>query len=323
MKNLLVTFELSNEEKDFFQKELGPFVQIAYLKDSPDRKESLQKAELLFCWQPQAEIKEEEYSLLKNAEIMQLLSAGADHVPFTKIPENIKIAGNIGAFAEPMAEHTLAMVLSLLKRLFIEHQKMQRGIFDQFSENRMLKGLTCGILGFGGIGKAVARLVRPFGVKIMAVNTSGKTEENVEFIGTLQDLDYILQNSDILIISIPLSKKTTGIIGKKELEMMKENALLVNVSRGEIIKEEAFYLHLKEHPQFMAGIDAWWVEPFRHGKFEMHYPFLDLPNVIGSPHNSGVTKDSVFEAAKTAIRNIKNYLEGKEPKGVVKREDYL
>jgi glycerate dehydrogenase len=55
----------------------------------------------------------------------------------------------------------------------------------------------------------------------------------------------------------------------------------------------------------------------------MHYPFLDLPNVIGSPHNSGVTKDSVFEAAKTAIRNIKNYLEEKEPKGVVKREDYL
>jgi len=323
MKNILVTFDLWKEGQEILEKELGPLARISYLKTAADRSRALKEANILFSWNTPQEIKEEEYPLLKTAEIMQLLSAGADHLPFSKLPETLKVVANVGAYAEPMAEHTLAMILCLLKRLLIEHQKIQQGIFDQLNENRKLKGLTAGILGFGGIGRAVARLLRPFEVKIMAINTSGRTSEPVEFVGTLKDLNYVLQNSDLVVVSLPLSNQTRGLIGEKELGEMKDNAVLINVSRGEIIEEKALFDHLKAHPKFMAGIDAWWIEPFRHGRFEMHYPFPALSNVICSPHNSGVVEDSLVEATKIAVENLKRYLQGGELRGLINREDYL
>jgi len=323
MKNVLVTFDLWKEGQEILEKGLGPLVKISYLKTATDRSLAIKEANILFSWNTPQEIKEEEYPLLKTAEIMQLLSAGADHLLFSKLPATLKVVANVGAYAEPMAEHTLAMILCLLKRLLIEHQKIQQGIFDQLNENRKLKGLTAGILGFGGIGRAVARLLRPFEVKIMAINTSGKTSEPVEFVGTLKDLHYVLRNSDLVVVYLPLSNKTRGLIGEKELREMKDNAVLINVSRGEIIEEKALFDHLKAHPKFMAGIDAWWIEPFRHGRFEMHYPFPDLPNVVCSPHNSGVVEGSLVEATKFAVENMKRYLQGGELRGVINREDYL
>jgi len=323
MKNILVTFDLWKEGQETLEKELGSLARISYLKMAADRSRALKEASIVFSWNTPEEIEEEEYPLLKTAEIMQLLSAGADHLPFSKLPETLKVVANVGAYAEPMAEHTLAMILCLLKRLLIEHQKIQQGIFDQLNENRKLKGLTAGILGFGGIGRAVARMLRPFEVKIMAINTSGQTSEPVEFAGTLKDLNYVLQNSDIVVVSLPLSNKTRGLIGERELGEMKDNAVLINVSRGEIIEEKALFDHLKAHPKFMAGIDAWWIEPFRHGRFEMRYPFPALPNVVCSPHNSGVVEDSLVEATKIAVENMKRYLQGGELRGVINREDYL
>jgi glycerate dehydrogenase len=321
--NLLVSFKADVEQKRLIEEGLIDSCNISYLDTVPNRKEAIETAAIIMTWNPPSEFTPDEYKLMNRVRFMQLLSAGGDHISPEIFNLGFAIAGNVGAYAGPMAEHVMAMVLALAKDLKGAYIKLKAGNFDQFSLNKSLKGAVCAILGFGGIGRATANLMRAFGCRIFAVNTTGRTEEAVEYIGTTKDLEYVLKNADIIVISMALSKATKGLIGHTELSWMKSDAILVNVARGEIIQEKALYEFLKAHPNFKAGIDAWWVEPFRHGRFNMNYPFLELPNVLGSPHNSGMVPDAITNATKDAIKNVKAYLNGEAVKGIFNKNDYI
>ena len=263
-----------------------------------------------------------EFGMLSKVKMLQLISAGVDHVPFTLIPPATTIAGNVGAYAEPIAEHVVAMTLAVYKNLLDRHDQLVNGIFEHEKENRILKGSTCVILGFGGIGKATARLLRCFGTRILAINTSGSTDEEVEFVGTLKDLESVLRLGDVIVIALPLTNSTRGLLASRELEWMKENATLVNVARAEIIDEAALFERLKAYPSFNAAIDVWWIEPTRNEKFQPIYPFLTLPNVISSPHNSGSVPNIFSKAAGYAAENVKRFCNNEQIIGVASRNDY-
>jgi phosphoglycerate dehydrogenase-like enzyme len=95
------------------------------------------------------------------------------------------------------------------------------------------------------------------------------------------------------------------------------------VARGPVIDQEALYRHLKDTPQFRAGIDTWWEEPGSHGSFRLRYPFFDLPNLIGSPHIADVVPGTMLAATRLAVENIAHHLQGKRIKGVLHRRDYV
>jgi len=323
--HVVITYKVREDRREQLKKITGDMVKLSFLSDMPTglREQTLVAAEVLLSWNLPKEVGPSELCLLHNVRLLQLLSAGADHIPYAELPKKIAIASNIGAYAEPMAEHILALTLALSKNLVREHQNLSKGNFNQSSLNRRVRGITCGIIGFGGIGCATARLMRGLEMRILALNTSGRTDEYVDFVGTLKDLRYVLTEADVVVLSIPLTKVTRGLIGKRELEWMKNDSMLINVARADIINETALYEHLASHPDFKAGLDAWWIEPFMYGEFKATFPFLALPNVIGSPHNSAIVSGTNEESTRHAMENIMRFLRGETIVGVVNREDYI
>jgi phosphoglycerate dehydrogenase-like enzyme len=287
------------------------------------RREILRQADVLIGWHLREELPAGTWQDVPRLRFVQLLSAGADSVDFAAIPERLTVASNVGAYAAPMAEYVMAVTLALARRLPQRHADLARGEFKMWERVLTLDGAVCGILGFGGIGRATAHLMRAFGARIHGVNSSGRTGERVDFIGTLSDLDRVLAAADVLVMALPLINPTRGLIGARELGLMKPTAILVNVGRAAIVDEKALYEHLRDQPEFCAGIDTWWHEPGPGREFSSGYPFFDLPNVIGSPHNSGVTDGALQVGAHKAAENVQRFLRGEAVIGVARREDYL
>ncbi|MCL4557206.1 MAG: 2-hydroxyacid dehydrogenase [Deltaproteobacteria bacterium] len=325
MYNLVVSFAVPDEERGMIEKTLSGHCSVAFLYDVPQprRAEVISGADVLLSWSPSREYGEGDFSSMGNVKLLQLVSAGADHLPFDRLRPDMVVASNVGAYSLPMAEHVMAMALALLKGLVAGHRKMSGGEFDQLTKSRMLDGAVCGILGYGGIGRAVACYLRAFHAKIFAINTSGRTDDEVAFVGTLKDLGHVLSHSDVVVIALPLTKHTRGIIGREQLGSMKRDAVLINVARGEIVDEGALYDHLKANPEFMAGIDAWWVEPFRHGEFRIDHPFFGLQNLLGSPHNSAIVQNVLAMGVRAALENVMRFVRKEKIKGMVDFRDYV
>jgi phosphoglycerate dehydrogenase-like enzyme len=323
--SVVVTFKVRPRERAVLADALGEAAEPIYLTDLPDsaRTEALRNADAILARDIGQELRPGEAALLARTRLIQFMTAGIDFVDFSGIPTELPIASNGGAYAGPMAEHGLAMVLAAAKRLLIEHAALARGEFNQFDRNRTLAGSVCGIVGFGGIGVAIARLMRALGMRIHAINRRGRSDEPTDWIGTTSDLDTLLTASDVIVLSMPLTPATVRLIGARELGLMKPDAILLNLARGEVIDEAALFAHLTSHPAFFACIDAWWVEPARHGTFRIDHPFMSLPNVVGSPHNSASVPGMTEAALRRAAANIRRALAGETPHSILKPQERM
>jgi phosphoglycerate dehydrogenase-like enzyme len=325
-KHLVVTYSPTEEERKIYQRGLGDLARITYIKDLPanPRRQTFGEADVVISLSfSRAEIQPEDVSRLTKATFIQLVFSGADNVPFDLIPEKVTVASNPGVYADFIAEHVLAMTLCLAKSLHQRHERLAAGEFDQSGFNRTIRGKVCGVIGLGGNGKAVAKIMKAVGMKVYGVNRRGKTAAPVDFIGTLADLKKVLASSDVVVLTLPLTRETRDFINHRELNWMKTDAILINVSRGAVISQRALYEHMKAHPDFCVGIDTWWSEPSSHGTFQIEHPFFAFPNLIGSPHVADHVPGSMREGTKRALKNVRNYLLGRKVHGIVERNDYL
>src|ERR1700739_2711213 len=184
MRTVVIVYELDSRSQEVVAAALDGEAEAVYLADLDDaaRADALRKADAVLA-RTTRELHAGEIALLKDIRLLQFINAGIDFVPLADVPPGVSVATNGGAYAEPMAEHALALALAAAKRLVVEHAELAQGRFNQFARNRMLAGGVCGILGFGGIGIATARLARGIGMKVHAINRRGRSEGPTDWIG--------------------------------------------------------------------------------------------------------------------------------------------
>lgn len=323
VRQVAVTARLEEPQQAALASVLSDVAELVYVTDesTPQRRRAIQAADALITWHPERELGDD-LDCLADVGLVQLISAGVDHLPFDRIPAEARIAANAGAYADPMAEHALAMILALAKWLVPRHEALHRGEFPRDPTTR-LAGSTVAILGYGGFGRAVARLLRPFDVTIAAINTSGQTDDDVAFCGTLDDLEEVLGRAGVVVVALPLTKRTRGLLGEQELRWLRPDVILVNLARGPIVDQGALYRFLRVHPEARAGIDAWWDEPRDDEEFRLDHPLFELPNFLGSPHNSALAEGALADGARHAAENVRRHLEGGEVRGLVHPGDYV
>lgn len=262
-----------------------------------------------------------EFGKMSKLRLIQITSAGVDSIDFERIPPEVIVCGNVGAYAEQIAEHVFGMILCLAKDLIFRNEQLRNSIYDR-QRTLFLKGRTIGILGTGGIGKAVARLAKAFGMVTLGINSSGIEVEYFDEVSNLSGLNRLFGKSDVIVVALPLTVRTLNLIDSRSLRLCKKDCILVNVGRGRVIDEKALYDQLLDNPSFKAGIDVWWRYSERGTPFVQNYPFFDLPNFLGSPHDSGYVSESEEIALEYALINIRRCVEGQSLLGVAKREDY-
>ena len=260
--------------------------------------------------------------------LLQKTGAGVDDLPFDALGEGVWVANTSGSNPVPLAEGAVALVLALAKRIVQRHNGFRDG--RDGVRGVGLKGKKAGILGLGSIGVEVARRLRAFEMDLLAVKRhpdSGVEEElGLQFLGGPGDLDRLLEESDFLVVTVPLTPETRGMIGERELRLMKPTSYLVNVARAAIVQEEPLYRALEEGWIAGAALDVWWRphwwDPLwsPEGGDASDYPFWELPNVICTPHSIGSTDARSDAGIRVMAENIQRVKEGRPPVNLVDKE---
>ena len=288
-------------------------------------EDELKDTEVLLFRNAAKWLSKEMLAKMPNLRLIQAFSAGVDHIKFEDIREEIKVCGNVGAYSDPIAEHVFALILAFAKDLFAHQRDLSNDHFIRHENHLFLKGKYITILGTGGIGQAVARIANCFQMKTYGVNSTGINVANFQQITTLSNVDEFLPLSDVVVVALPLTVKTRGLIDRDKLNRMKEDSILINVARAAIVDERDLFEHLTNHQKFRAAFDVWWRKwpKSTEEKFTQNYPFFQLPNFIGTPHTSGGVPESQDIAPVFAVENIIRYVESRELRGLVDRRDYF
>lgn len=231
--------------------------------------------------------------------------------------------------ARYVAEHALALLLASVKNICPIHEKMKHGDWTPRYEHQWGKTLSGGnllLIGYGSIGRELAGIARAFKLQVRAIKRTPGVAQEVDFLGTPEDLPKVLPDADYIIVSLPGTEGTRSFLGSREFELMKDGVHVVNVGRGNVIDEDALYEALKSGKVGGAGIDTWWIYPkdkdARSHTFPSKHPVWEFDNVIFSPHRASHVVGREDERIKDIARILNSIAAGEACNVVDMSEGY-
>src|SRR5947208_1622243 len=287
-----------------------------------ERDAAWASAEVLVCTGFGSELPRDLASRSPRLRMIQTLLAGVDHLPFDRFPRAAIVCSNAGAYTTSVAEHAMALLLAAAKDVVARTEEIRRGIFDQNVVNKALAGSTVLILGLGGIGREVARLSKAFRMHTIGTARTPPDDAPADEIATPDAVRGLLPRADFVVLALPLTRETRGLVDAAFLQAMKPDAVLVNIARGKIVVEDDLFDHLRTHPSFRAALDVWWTYPESKRGRPFRRPFHELPNVLMTPHVANAIPTQRREAMESAIDNVLRFLRGETPRHVVDPEEY-
>lgn len=240
----------------------------------------------------------------KSLKFIQLTSAGLDRVPLDYIKSHeIDLHNARGVYSIPMAEWALLKILEIYKDSlhFMQAQNNRKWLKER---NIMeLSGRTASVVGMGSVGKEVARRLKAFGVKVLGIDIFEIKEDYVDRFFHINDIDKALSLSDIIVLTLPLTGQTRYLINKERLNSMRQDAVIINISRGAVIQETALIDALNTGKFRGVALDVFEQEPL-----ESNSPLWSMKNVFISPHNSFISDKNNERLFRLMYDNLKNYI---------------
>ena len=258
-------------------------------------------------------------------KLLQSVAAGIDLIDVPSLPRGVSVC-NVAGHEQAIAEYVLMTMLVWNHRLLDIAAAFRGGVWSTGGgagggpTHGEIFGKTVGIVGYGKIGREVAKRAVGFNTKVIAANRSRIADKgDAAEIYPLADLDRMLPQCDVVVIAAGLGPETSRLIDARRFGLMKPEAFLINIGRAGIVDEAALYAALKENQIGGAAIDVWWqyptpAEPNRRGS---QVPFHELPNVIMTPHCSSATDGARDRRFSTVAGNLDRYLRGEALTNVV------
>jgi phosphoglycerate dehydrogenase-like enzyme len=264
----------------------------------------------------------------KNLKLVQVPGAGLDRIDRSALPAGAALA-NVYGHEVGIAEYVIGAMLALTRSFGRIDASLRRGIWEsQWGVGVAapppwpeLAGKTLGILGYGRIGRALARRARAFDMTVCAIrrDVSRCDGEGLSLLGGPDRLDEVVRRADYLAVTLSLNGETRGLIGARELGLMKPTAMLVNVARAEIVDEDALFQALRDQRLAAAALDVWYQYPSSaEPTFPGRRPFHELPSVMMTPHVSGWTEGMLEARATLIAENIGRTARGEPPLNLIR-----
>lgn len=305
----LLVLTAPGDNKIPFLDELGRMGAFVIGESVRDFAGATENAEIILSWSGSVALLRDVFLASRRLRWIHSRSAGLDQVLFPELVNSEIILTNAsGVFSPSLGEFALAAILYFAKDFRRMIRNQVAGVWEQFDVT-MISGQTLGIVGYGSIGRAIAERARALDMKVLALkrSASGRPNEDplVDRIYVPAQLQEMLSQCDYIVVTLPLTAQTRGLIAEAEFAVMKKNAVVINVGRAPAINEPALIKALTEKRIRGAALDVFDQEPLPHG-----HPFYSVENVLLSPHCADHTPDWLDNSMRFFLEQLARFRRG-------------